>query len=139
MSELPSLVELRRVLAQCADERVLTGHQALNEQAATDAKLAELFAPVLCAGRELAEWLAVHEPEGDTSLMFAWHERLVLVEARDAGTNIPKPESVRADAEWAARLLAPPAVEWGADADEDGRRLWVALSTQRRRPEAARP
>lgn len=136
MSELPNLVELRRLLAQSADERALTDHP--DELPDAHAKLIELLAPVLHAGRELAEWLALHEPEGDTSLTFAWHERLVLVEARDAGADVPKPESVRADAEWAARLLAPPAIEWGADADHDGRRLWVALSTDRRRPETAR-
>jgi hypothetical protein len=133
---MPSLVELRRILAQSADARALA--ERPGESAETDAKLAELLAPVLGVGRELAEWLVSHEPEGDLSLTTAWHERLVLVEARDAGADLPKPESVRADAEWAARLLAPPAVEWGADSDQDGRRLWVALSTHRQRPEATR-
>lgn len=137
MSELPNLVELRRLLAQSADERALS--ETPDEQPVATDKLAEVLIPVLSVSRELAEWLALHEPEGDTSLTLAWHERLVLVEACDAGTDIPKPESVRADAAWAARLLAPSAIEWGADADEDGRRLWVALSTQRRRPEAVRP
>lgn len=131
MSELPSLVELRRVLAQSADARELAGHS--DDPSEMDGKLAELLAPLLRVGCELAEWLALHEPEGDASLTIAWHERLAIVEVRDAGTDVPKPESVRADAEWAARLLAPPAVEWSADAGEDGRRLWVALSTHRHR------
>jgi hypothetical protein len=133
---MPSLVELRRLLAQSADARALD--ECPDESAATDAKLVELLTPILRAGQELAEWLALHEAEGDLSLTAAWHDRLVLVEARDAGTDLPKPESERADAAWAARLLAPPTVEWGADADQDGRRLWVALSTHRQRLEATR-
>ena len=131
MSELPSLVELRRLFAQSADTRELAVAPA--DAAAMDAKLGELLMPLVVVLRELVEWLVLHEPEGDVSLTATWHERLVLVEVRDTSTDLPRPESARADAEWAARLLAPPATEWGAEVDHDGRRLWVALSTSRQR------
>lgn len=136
VSELPNVFELRRLFAQSGDAREVVTEP--DDAAATDTKLSELLRPLLFAARELVEWLALHEPEGNISIAATWHDRLVMVEVRDAGTDLPRPESVRADAEWAARLLAPPASEWGTDLDQDGRRLWVALSTSRQRPEAAR-
>lgn len=136
MSELPNLVEVRRLFAQAGDARELATEP--DDAATTDAKLGELLLPLFSAARELVAWLALHESEGDISIAATWHDRLVMVEARDTGTDLPRPESVRADAEWAARLLGPPASEWGTDLDQDGRRLWVALSTRRQRPEATR-
>lgn len=136
VSTVPSLVELRRLFAQSADTRELANQP--NEATEADNKLAELLMPVFQASRELVESLVLHEPEGDLAITTTWHERLVLVEIRDTGTDLPKPESVRADAEWAARLLAPPSAEWGAELDHDGRRLWVALSTSRQRPDVLR-
>jgi hypothetical protein len=136
MSELPNLVELRRLFAQSGDARELATSPA--DLAATDAKLGELLLPVLSVTRELVEWLVLHEPEGDVAITTTWHERLVMVEIRDAGADLPRPESIRADAEWAVRLLAPPSAEWGSEVDHDGRRLWVALSTNRQRPDVMR-
>lgn len=136
MSELPNLGEVRRLFAQTGDARALATSPADLE--AVDAKVSELLLPILAVTHELVEWLALHESEGDLSLSITWHERFVLVEARDIGTELPKTESVRADAEWAARVLAPPASEWCAEIDEDGRKLWVTLSTSRHRPEAMR-
>ena len=133
MSDFPSLVELRRMFAQSGDIRELATSPA--DVVAMDAKLSELLMPLRLVLRELIEWLVLHEPEGDMALTATWHERLVMVEVRDASPDLPKPESVRADAEWAARLLAPPASEWGAEVDHDGRRLWVALATSRQRPD----
>jgi hypothetical protein len=133
MSELPNLVELRRLFAQSGDARVLDASSG--DLTAQDTKLGELLLPVLSALRELVEWVVLHEPEGDIGITITWYERLVMVEIRDVGSDLPRPESVRADAEWAARLLAPPSSEWGAETDHDGRRLWVALSTQRQRPD----
>lgn len=136
MSELPNVVELRRLLVQAGDARELADSSA--DHAAVDAKLSELLSPLFSAIRESVEWLALHEPEGDISITVTWAERLVFVEVRDAGTDLPRPESVRADAEWAARLLADPAAEWDAETDHDGRRLSVALSTSRKRPDVLR-
>ena len=136
MSKLLGLTEVRRAFAQSADARELATQPV--EPAPVDSGINELVTPLLHTARELAEWMAVHEPSGELAVTLTWDERLVFVEVRDGGSDLPKPESSRADAELGVRLLAPPAVEWDAEANADGRRLWVALVATRRGNEVAR-
>lgn len=97
-----------------------------------------VVAPVVGAAHQLAGWTALHDPCGPLVFTVTWGERLVMVEVRDSGWMVLRPESVRADAGLAARLLKSPAAEWGAGNGDEGRCLWVALATARRPVTAGR-
>lgn len=129
LNAVPSLAELRLLHA-----RTSGGHayaRALAEEPPLGAITGDLVAPLIGAAHQLAGWMALHDPCGPLVITVTWDERLVMVEVRDSGSAVPRPESVRADAELAARLLTPPATEWGADNGDEGRCLWVALTTAR--------
>lgn len=126
---VPSLAELRLLLA-----RPNGGHAEAclpGEGVAMGASFSGVVTPLRAAAYQLAKWMALHDPCGPLVFTVTWDERLIMVEVRDNGSPMPRPESVRADAELAARLLTPPATEWGADNGDEGRCLWVALSTAR--------
>ncbi len=129
MTALPSVAEVRSVFAQSADGRDLP---APADEAMPGSGMEALVVPLLQVAQELAEWMVLHEPSGEFAVGLSWDEQLVLVEARDAGTAVPRPESSRDDVALAMRLLMPPAVEWGAEPTETGRRLWVALAVAER-------
>jgi hypothetical protein len=133
MTALPGVAEVRHVFAQSADERDLSASAG---EAVAGSGMGALVVPLLQVAQELAEWMVLHEPSGEFALGLSWDERLVLVEARDAGTAVPRPESSRDDVALAMRLLVPPAVEWGAEPTDTGRRLWVALAVAERSSQA---
>src|SRR5882757_8584236 len=135
MTTLPSVAELRHVFAQSADERDLSTPAG---EAVAGSGIGTLVVPLLQVAQELAEWMVLHEPSGEFALGLSWDERLVFVKARDAGMAVPQPESSRDDVALAMRLLVPPAVEWGAETTDTGRRLWVALAVAGRSSEARR-
>lgn len=129
VNAVPSLAELRLLLA-----RPNGGYAEACAQdggAPLFATSSDVVAPLLGAAHHLAGWMALHDPCGPLVFTVTWDERLVMVEVRDSGSAVPRPESVRADAELAARLLTPPATEWGADNGDEGRCLWVAVATAR--------
>ena len=77
---------------------------------------------------ELLSWIHGHGGSDRLELTVTWDQTLLFVELHDCGGLVPKPHVSRVDAELAVRLLTPPAVEWGADLDSRGRRLWVAFA-----------
>jgi hypothetical protein len=125
---LPTIGEARRLLAQTLDGSPI-------DQATAHRATLAVVTPLLQAGRELAAWLSAHEPWGELTLTMHWGET-VLIEAADHGHTLPQIDVSRADAEFAARLLTAPAVEWSAEPTENGRRLWVALAVARHVGEA---
>lgn len=136
LNAVPSLAELRLLLA-----RPDGGHTdacAPDEGAPLSATSSDMVAPLMGAAHQLAGWMARHDPCGPLVFTVTWDERLVMVEVRDSGSAVPRPESVRADAELGARLLTPPATEWGADNGDEGRCLWVAFTTARQPVTAGR-
>lgn len=129
LNAVPSLAELRLLLAR-PNERYAEAYAA-DEGAPVVAPFSDMVAPLIGAAYQLAGWMALHDPCGPLVFTVTWDERLIMVEVRDSGSAVPRPESVRADAELAARLLTPPATEWGADNGDEGRCLWVALAIAR--------
>lgn len=137
MIELPTLNEARHLFARLAEQWLNGGSDG--DRAAVERSVRELTAPALRAAQELVAWLALNEPWGTCEVTISWGDA-VSVEARDHGHKLPQPDVSRADAEWAARLLATPAAEWTAEllADDRGRRLSAALRVARHNGEAVR-
>jgi hypothetical protein len=129
LNAVPSLAELRLLLAG-PNDRYAEAY-ASDEVARVGVPFTDVIAPLVGAAHQLAGWMALHDPCGPLVLTVTWDERLIMVEVRDSGSAVPRPESVRADVELAARLLTPLATEWGTDNRDDGRCLWVACATAR--------
>jgi len=94
-----------------------------------DWQLPELVGPARCAAGELANWIIKQGASSPLALTATWDHDLLIVELGDRGGLVPDPHVSKADAELAMWLLDPPAVEWGAELDGRGRRLWVSFST----------
>lgn len=95
-----------------------------------DWQLLDLLMPVGHALHELVQWIGGHGTSEQVSVSITWDQTLLFVELHDHGGLVPEPHVSRVDAELATRLLAPPAVEWGADLDSRGRLLWVGFAVQ---------
>ena len=128
ITETASLREVRRSLA---------AGEGLGDSAATFLhstlaiwQLDELLAPMDFALAELVRWMSIHGSSSEMRCSLTWDQNLVFIELRDRGGLAPEPHVSRVDAELAMRLLAPPAVEWGAELDARGRQLWVAFATE---------
>jgi hypothetical protein len=127
ITETASLREVRRSLA---------ASEGLNESAAMFLhstlavwQLNELLVPMDFVLAELVRWMSGHGMSPEMRCSLTWDQNLVFIELRDRGGLAPEPHVSRVDAELAMRLLAPPAVEWGAELDARGRQLWVAFGT----------
>jgi hypothetical protein len=90
-------------------------------------RLSQLTEDVLRIAQELVAWVMTNGPSPTFTVELTWDGPLVHVEVRDRGAVMPNPNVARGDAEFAVRLLMPPAAEWGAELDTRGRCVWVAL------------
>ena len=101
------------------------------EQVVNGWGLSQLTKDVLRVVQELVAWEMANGPALSFTVELTWDGPLVHVEVWDRGALIPNPNVVRSDAELAVRLLAPPAAEWGAELDVQGRCVWAMLRTQK--------
>ena len=101
------------------------------ERVADEWGLSQLTKDMLRVAQELVAWEMANGPSQSFTVEPTWDGPLVHVEVRDRGALIPNPNVARGHAEFAVRLLMPPVVEWGADTDQGGRRLWATLTTYR--------
>jgi len=124
-----SLREVRRSFV--VDEGLSERTSAFLHSALNDWQINELLVPMNFALAELVRWMTGHGTSPQMHCSVTWDQNLMFVELRDRGGLVPEPHVSRVDAELALRLLAPPAIEWGAELDARGRQLWVAFGTYR--------
>jgi len=126
ITDIAGLREVRRPLTM--DEGLGERASAVVHAMLEDWKLLDLIKAVDVAVSELMQWIDGHGAPDRMNLTITWDQTLLFVELHDRGGLVPEPHVSRVDAELATRLLAPPAVEWGADLDSRGRHLWVAFT-----------
>jgi hypothetical protein len=129
MSILPGVLHKRQTFTTSADAPQAVVPFA--EEASVGWDLPELVAPLLFVARELVAWVVANGSSGEFAVTLTYDEPIVHIEVKDRGALIPNPYVSRADAELAVRLLARPAIEWGAELDSRGRTLWVSFSARR--------
>ena len=126
ITETDRLREARRSFV--TDDGLSDHASAFLQSVLEDWQLYELLAAMDCALAELLRWMIGHGTPDHVRCELTWDQNLVFVELHDRGGLVPEPHVSRVDAELATRLLAPPAVEWGAELDSRGRQLWVAFT-----------
>lgn len=92
--------------------------------------LPDLIGSARCAAGELLSWIIKQGGSSPLALTVTWDDDLLFLELGDRGGLVPNPYVTRAAAELAMCLLDPPALKWGANLDERGRRLWVSFRTE---------
>jgi hypothetical protein len=129
ITEATSLREVRRSFV--VDEGLNERTSAFLLATLESWQLLDLLMPMNFALAELVRWMTVHGTSLRMHCSVTWDQNLIFVELRDRGGLVPEPHVSRVDAELALRLLAPPAIEWGAELDARGRQLWAAFGTYR--------
>ena len=126
---ITDIVGLREVRRPLRKDEWRGEHASAVVHATLDSwQLLDVLPMVKGALSELLSWIHGHGGSDRLELTVTWDETLLFVELHDRGGLIPEPHVSRVDAELAVRLLTSAAVEWGADLDSRGRRLWVAFS-----------
>ena len=126
ITEADCLREARRSFAM--DNELRERASGFLQSVLEEWQLDELLVPMDFALAELLRWMVDHGAAQNVRCVVTWDQSLVFVELRDRGGLVPEPHVSRVDAELAIRLLAQPAVEWGAELDSRGRQLWVAFA-----------
>jgi hypothetical protein len=126
ITEINCLREVRRSFA--VDEGLSKRASEFLRSILDDWQLGELLAPMDNALTGLVRWMVDHGTSDHVRCEVTWDQGLVFIDLRDRGGLVPEPHVSRTDAELATRLLAPPAVEWGAELSSRGRQLWVAFA-----------
>ena len=126
ITETVRLREARRLFVM--DEELGERASAFLQSVLIGWQLDELLVSMDFALAELLRWMTGHGTSDRLRCVVTWDQNLVFAELRDRGGLVPEPHVSRVDAELATRLLAPPAVEWGAELDSRGRQLWVAFA-----------
>jgi hypothetical protein len=120
------LREVRRAFT--VDEELNERVSALLQATLDEWQVLDMLLPMDFALGELVRWINGHGTSDRVYCSITWDQTLLFIELRDRGGLIPEPHVSRVDAELATRLLAPPAVEWGAELDTRGRHLWVSFA-----------
>ena len=128
MSVLPGVQHERQAFAKSAD--ALAAVAAFVEATTVGWGLPELVASLQFAARELVAWNVANGPAGEFTVTLTYDKPVVHIEVADRGALVPNPYVSCVDADLAVRLLANPAIEWGAELDSRGRTLWVSFSAQ---------
>lgn len=126
ITDTVNLREVRRSFRM--DEGLSVRASNLLYETLTTWQLLDVLMPVTSVMNELVHWINGHGASEEVRCSITWDQNLLFIELHDRGGLVPEPHISRTDADLAVQLLAPPAVEWGAELDSRGRQLWVAFS-----------